>query len=879
MERKRKFKSRANRLHLLIDSLSEKTEEKSVIALIQSARTFLQMPDSLVGLFQIIENLDEILPEIRIIEPELATSVCEIEQWSSLIVDLSQAAPLRNIELLTHGIKKQDYEGKTYFASPFYGLMEDKPVWCALWYCSGSINNQNRSKNYRIVQAYFLSAFMRLQLKQIELCNPVRLIEAGRLLREIHRSNYGAELDKFKISSRINELDLFYETLKELHQNGIGNLRQEYGAFADLLNDAFEIGHSSVFKTRKPGYRNVRKNRLIANLGRLYSDHALYWKFMEAGNVDQETNWPSVGIEEIQPSSDVTELLAIEGIDSGEYVHPDLAWVSVDSLVDTAEDPSELPPLGTLFGIARARARHLVFDVQRFTTRRSRIRINIFVRIMEVLDRLNHDMQEQFIVSNTKKGKEDAEKILETLQLVVVALVSGSLPKQLLKLPKFLSISELPSEYEIGYAPNHEVWVRPYDSPDRNPLSDLYTAQNSETWPRIILSDIWGVGRNLEVNKKAHWFDYKYATYEKVFNELIAKKMQEADVDKSWRTLDAMGNLLPGWFQGIEEGDHLRSAIIFGRDDRLARTQRYYTAIDRNQLNQYYCKEMKELWERLMACGFKPLSTLFCLSLSKKAILPSLVGDDRIPRVESVKVLIDALHQKLLGKQPAKNVLNEQIARHNDLVTYTALGMALVTGFRTVRTPVPDLCAIDQVTGLMCLQEKDRIDGSHARIVWLPEKMRNQIRYYIKHLKSLHRLMPNHWSTLLKVKATKSRDQSQYNDGSYDLNLEKTFFYIFQDNNGKYYPEELTGKNLQHNLNNIQPGHWPVPNAGRHFLRSYLVSKGCPETLINTHFGHWCFGEESWGPCSSFDPIRYRQNVSPYLEDLLKLLNYTEVEL
>ncbi len=868
----RQLRAQQDRLPLLRAALPQQPEY--VELLLTAAARLIQMPSSLCGLFQIVENLERILPLLNGVAPEVGTYSDLIGRWCTLIAGTRASDPLREEKLLTRAFLEKDREGRLSVRPPLQGLYTDHAVWCALWFWSGTLDNETRFETYQLLQAHYLGAWLHLQHTGRKLSRPQRIYESGLLLRTIHQPNQGGELDR--LASSVKDRDLLYDKLKWLHVNGSKDLKQGYGAFADLLNEGHNMGHPSVFQWRAPGEAGSGHGKRRRNPNYLYSDHAEFWQFFEPGRGDPEQDWVSVGIEEQQPAPLVAESLVEDGIDPEEFSRPDMAWVDIEELTDSADELGELPPLGSLFAIARARARHLVMDVQRFTTRRSRIRIGTFAQIMGALDKCYKQAQEQKAVTQFKSVRDNADKLLETLQLVAVALVTGTPPEQVRRLPKYHTVSELPSDYRLSYVPKHNLWLRPHVPPDRNVLAERYRQCRIETWPRIVLSDVWSVGKCLPEAVEDKWFKHRFSLYERVFRTHIGSELEKVGVDSRWQRMVAMGDLLPSWFQGMEEGDHLRAAIIFGRDDRLAHTQRYYTAVDRNQLDKYYARVMDDLWYLLGDNGFKPISGLF-KRRSPVDIPPSLVGDDRIPRIESVRALIKALHQQL-QELPATGDFEQQIAWHNNLTVYTSLGMALVTGFRTVRTPVPDLTAIDASTGLLCLQEKDRRDGAHGRIVWLPERMQTQIAYYQRHLKRLRRHLPGDWPTELRVPATKQRDYSQFGSDEYVLMLDKTFFFIISDNDGRWMPAELTGMALQQRLNAIEADHWPVPNAGRHFLRSYLVHEGCPHTLINAHFGHWGYGEEVWGPYSAFDPQRYRQGIAPYLNSLLETLDYRMVE-
>ncbi|SFD95848.1 Phage integrase family protein [Thiohalospira halophila DSM 15071] len=249
------------------------------------------------------------------------------------------------------------------------------------------------------------------------------------------------------------------------------------------------------------------------------------------------------------------------------------------------------------------------------------------------------------------------------------------------------------------------------------------------------------------------------------------------------------------------------------------------------------------------------------------------VGDDRVLRLEAMGAIVEKARERLLGAVDR----GDPYERHNAMATYTGLGLALATGFRTVRTPIVDLTAIHAETRTLCLQEKDRWDGQDARLVPLPEAVYDQVGEYLRHLRQLWTQLPAARSAVLPIPATKARDQRVYGHEAFDLVLNRSLFFFEQSEEGHHKPVELTGDRLQRELNALVPGYWPIPNAGRHALRSWLIRHGAEANLVNALMGHAYYGEEHWAPTSALDPVAYRGGILPYLEQLTQTLGYRVV--
>ena len=844
-------------------------DDTNMAVLVELAQRYLQMPESLVGLFQVASNVAEMVPTLQEIGIGCTKVIDGLDKWQQQVSRISLDAEIREEDGIS-GVYGATADAAEGVKPPFQGIYGTHPVWCALWFCSGTLGNEARSTTYRKLQSYFLAAFILLQHEGRELQRSKRIDESGSLLRKIHQPDYGDELDK--LMEEVASIEALYARLAELHHIGDARFRHGYGAFADLLNGAFELGYGSVFAPRQLG-AGGRGNGAPreSSLRRLYSDHSMFWQLMQG--VEEGRGWPSTEVEVRQRDDAPVEEAINHAIAPTEYTIDDLAWLEMSDLIGDDVEPRELPPLGTLYAAARARARHIVMESQRLITRLSRIRIDEIVEILSVLEKAYSDVLVALESAMTQQREKELELRKETILLAAVSLIGGAPPADVVNMHQVDALASLPERYRLSYAPKYRVWLIPYSPPKRNPLTAEARKSTGTTKPRIVLSDIWGVGSKLDNNRIGKYFKHHYSTYESVYEKIVEPVLKERGVRPQWRSLDASGRVLYTWFLGIEEGDNLRPAVLFGRKDRLAETQRYYTAFDRRQLQSYYDDRMRDLWDSVQKNGFVSSDNqLFSLQPSVK-IGNTLTGDDRVPRIESLKDGISRLQDRL-STIPDQSDWAEQLRWHNDLTAYTAMVTALVTGLRSVRTPIPDLTAIDSETGFLNLHEKDTMDGSHARIVWLPPEVCKQIDNYRQHLSRFHRLTRGRVPVELKVKARKNQERLRYNSPSYTLDLRKTFFFVKPKKNNGGKAVEFRGKTLQEHLNASGENWWPVPNAGRHFLRTFLVERQCDDTLINTLLGHWGLGEASWGPYSTFDPLRFREHIRPHLEALLETIEF-----
>jgi hypothetical protein len=844
----------------------------------------LQIPISLAGLSQIIDTLNDVLPLVRKELEPVGDSTLVLERWLSQIGSPDSSNEFWADRKISGGRKHHKKRGTDIplpaepyaYEAPLFGLITLHPIWCALWFRSGAEDGESaaRHDSFRRLQAWYLSAYLRLLSDRRHTKFKSSIDKAGLLLRRLHQPSNAIELDRF---IEIHSAKSAYETLVPL-SHGTTWLELGYGALARLLEEAFSFRNDA--KSSSPRNRGdaqiaiagVKKKRQTgANL--IYPGHRLYRILLERESWFSDQDNAHVTYDSSEPDSDLSTLLTESGLDSDEFAFDNGLQVDLVDIDDRAiTSPKDLPPLGSLFGIANARARAEIMEVQYFRTRLNRIVIADLASIMSVLDGM-------FALANAELGdkrstvQQNANRLRETVLLAAAMIVTGACVDDVRHMHSYNKAAEVPRNFKLGYSPAKSVWLRQYSDAPRKPLTLEGQASQIESTPRVVLSDVWGVGAQLGDPLGITWFAHQKSTYERVFKERIAHVLEAAGVPKRWHRLESLCDVLPGWFYGMEEGNHLRVSILFDRPERLASTQRFYSVLDRPALNAWYSNVMQMLMHAVTQNGFKSVGRLF----SGGASVPmkdSFVGDDRTPTLDTVRDLVTGLRSKLDTFD--KGRMRALIDRHNIYTAYTALGLALVTGFRMVRTPVPDLRLIDAVTGFMSLQEKDRVDGSHARIVWMPERLRRQVHYYLEHLRSTWLGLPSELSTKLEVEATKQRDRSRFGQGKFSISLVNTLFFLEQINE-RLVAHELTGATLKKQFDNVLPGHWVVENANRHFLRSFLANEGCPETMINAHLGHAHYGEGHWSPASGFDPIRYRSTIAPYLNKILDDVGYAEL--
>lgn len=838
------------------------------------AAQWLMIPDSLAGLWQIVGNLPPILQIARDSDAAIAGHVDLIGEWAAAAASIPAPSPFRKIKLLSKvNVGKRRKTGEPYRSPPCEGIYETHPVWPVWWFASGTSlvapAGHARADAFSRLQALLLCCHIRVSSGLAVLSEPRRLREAAYLLRSIHQPSHAPHLDRCAALADIAD---FYDLFESRHDDPDEELRQEYGAFADLLNDAYALGNDSVFLERQGDpHRPIRqlRDRGYARPGLIYSDHSLFWVRASADRRPAEGDLKAPVSQYAGPGERAREEIRAAGAHPAEFQSLVERAFDIDDFRD--KDPQgnplqTLPPLKTLYVAARNRNRAEIMRAQRFTTRVGRPQAPTLAKVFMALEACR-------VMANAGDGSANTGLLRETVLLAAACLVTGATAEEMVTLQPFDDAESLTEGWRIAFSPRRRVWLRPYAPPERNALGEKEAANVIEVRPRIALSDVFSVGAALGIPRGDQWFNHPLSDYEHVFAATIEPVLIQSGVKKNWSSLDGLADMLPEWFDGLEEGDALRSSAIFARETPLAEVQAHYVAFDRAKLDGYFRSTMARCWNAMLPCGFRPSGRLFVLDETPR-VGRSMAGSDRSPKPERVRALVTGLAEKIEQSDDAT-----PFDRHNLIAAYIGICMAVALGFRDIRTPVLDLELIDSKTGFMPLQEKDRPDGHHCRLVWVPPRLCTMVDAYLQYLRGLWTLLPTDASRFLRVPATKARDRRYFGAEQFTLDLRRTLF-LFERVGKSWKPREYTGAGLERIIDAHLPGHWSLPNFGRHLAATALFNAdGAFASMTNAMLGHWEIGESPWAPTSSFDPRRYREQIAPVIEQMLDSIGFRPVRL
>ena len=860
-------KKKAETERLVKEALSEEA-----LALLPQARRHLPIPQGFPGLFPISETLGVLETGVRQLLASHDIEADALFRFAQAVRGIASNHPLRGDETLT-GKVRLNADGGRRVDPPLFTYYTKYPVWTALWYQHASSGKESRAAAvYRELQSHYLAAYLILKKKGQVPTHPDRAREAGRVLRAIHQSLYHAALESVDARAGSAPKTVYFGLLRvrrdrpgsisEGDAHGLAALAQLIRLAHGFLGRDEFIARASGSGRRRSGQRESR-----TPIGTLHPDHSQYWSFIGSGGHGL-VGTRGVAVGAVLPRSVRRRELHHGGVDPWEYAVVDGGLVATEviaaDLGDQAEtDPGSLPPLQTLIGAARAKARHVAMGTQRLPVAQQRVRLAEIQDLIAIISAA-YDVARAHKPRTQKEARWRVAR-LRTLRVAAACFVTGTTPTELASqsIPVVTRVRDLPVQYVLALNPDHRMWVRPYDAPMRSPMAGPAGAATVETAPRVVFPDTWGVSVTDESDGPATWGQHQIKTYKAHWKEVLAEHGPRR-LRSKWQSLHTISSMLPSWCRSLEEGDHLAWRLLFADGDTLAAVHHYYTAYDRESLARQYDAVLTTLAEQIGLCGGDDSTGMLAPARMEWRAPKHLVGDDRVLRIAALRHLV------LQARRAVEAVQESSLfEHHNAHATYLALVLALVTGYRAVRTPFVDISAVDREAGVMCLQEKDRDDGVHTRYVILPPPLLKQLDIYLRGLRRLWIRLPSRQRATLHAEATKSRDRSAFGTATFELDLTKALF-LFQDvDSGTPQPVELTGANLRERLMALAPDHWPIANAGRHLLRTYLTSEGAAPALINPLMGHASYGEEPWAPASGLDPLRWREHLAWYLEKLL----------
>lgn len=456
----------------------------------------------------------------------------------------------------------------------------------------------------------------------------------------------------------------------------------------------------------------------------------------------------------------------------------------------------------------------------------------------------------------------DPESV-EIFALANTLIWSGRIPKHLLHL-EIIRGKDNPSG-DIGFfLPANtstqsaaELRIRPLAIPHREPITVPVQNEGARvSMPFFSLPDYAGIERILRLHVSLQpransgggnetIFKRSLREYESLLRDRLAAQPGNRPPNELKRvTLARFGYALFQRIVDLTAGDLVAASLITGRDEAIARDDRYYAAPSIKSLREIYRRAIGDLRQELVALGC-PLKEQ---AVSESETDGASVGSTICPTVDSVKKALAPIQERFTGDAEGEHCEQRNkvwSAQHNFYSLYSALVIGWTVGFRAIKDPFIHPDDIDFISGITAFQDKGPEDQSKSRLMRLPGLALSQMRAFFEYL------MDPSFSRHL-----------------YDL-VECPFFL------------ESTARGVE--ICGIRPtlmdtflaDFLPLPvNASRHFGRTEWIERGVAPEHVAAWLGHFFQGEEPWGKYSTYRYAEFCRFMETELTQTLKHLGF-----
>jgi len=325
--------------------------------------------------------------------------------------------------------------------------------------------------------------------------------------------------------------------------------------------------------------------------------------------------------------------------------------------------------------------------------------------------------------------------------------------------------------------------------------------------------------------------------------------------NKTRLTLTRISNDLMGRLYQTS-GDIVEAMIITGRSHYLGTVQLHYASPPLSRLQAVYNDTCRQITETVYQSLHKPPppSPVNSRQLAPADVDDCYTGGRYYLKRGVVAELVQSLIVRFSDTLKFSGSLDYWVELHNDYALYVFELLGFASGYRAVQNPLACIDQIDWQTGFCCISDKDDLDYYNARLVWLPEIVRQQLRYYQTHCQHLG-------ERLMLINPALAKKLLYHGDA---LNYAIPFLFLMKPN-GRLL--KLTPDEIKRRLSDL----FRVPcNVNRSYLRNRLRELGCSGEIVNYFLGHWENGEEPFGTYATLSPIDYRNEIAPRLNTLLE---------
>lgn len=327
----------------------------------------------------------------------------------------------------------------------------------------------------------------------------------------------------------------------------------------------------------------------------------------------------------------------------------------------------------------------------------------------------------------------------------------------------------------------------------------------------------------------------------------------------------------------VPGGGHVEAGLVTGYFPAHSRNPAFYTHVKESRLRSLY-RQACSLIAKNASCDPFPVVPEELLSPE------SGLGSGIVPTREAVRESVRWLRNNL---ERARGVPLEDrvMSLHNYLVAYVVAMLLYATGHRDTANPFSRIDEIDLKNRIAVVSDKDRNDYFGAHAVRLPPVCCDQLRAYLDHLKTLTSYLRLVSPGLASEVGGLERIRHFKQRAAHQRLKEETLplFFLLERNKrgtrwtvaGKatatirepYVARPITPSTLSEFLGPLSE----LPeNGNRHYLRTELSQRGCPDEAIDSNNGHWLHGGEPGGRYSCHSPRICNEILDGHLSTILK---------
>lgn len=789
----------------------------------------IMAPSSLIAFSRAIKTLENLLPIINIIDPEI---------WSSDRVDgfleiVSECEALSDFELKELPGYCTPEKGKHL---GLRGILSKYPLYSALCYRT---DGEADSARFHQLQAHFLNASVYYRDMEREgKTYDSRLQETARLIRRlVSEPPYSSTLRLLPEAAM--KMDVFYEwACTESRRNSISEFEQSNLHVIELML-SYALGRKSgTCRGRMHGMRVETRNQLV---------------MCEAVDDADELSEPHARLIILtsDPDSNLGRELHLQGCSKVERLTgKKMVFDRVPLDLDHSVTPS----------------------IQAYRTHNKNRSITMNNQLLPMSwDRLNQ--QDIFGLfqgcSGLLAGSLDIGLGRDECQMLValtaVMFWTSSSIERALNARIVRSIYDLPKNLgnsDLYFCMKESAWaIRSPELEQRRTADVSWQFQLRRSQSFILLPVGRRVQRTLQPmintiadgikSRSRPLFDEKADRIEDLLRVFLRQ------VNRKCHTRLTTLRITLHLFRAIADksGDVGDAAIITGRQPSFGQaTALYYYAPDSRHLQEIHLSVCRDI----VGIVYESLGVRSIRNEVIKFPDVCFVGSQICPTERTVKLFVADLKAKMQHARKDLGNSNYLINLHNAYTSYCVSLLGFATGYRAVCDPLCSELDIDWQQGFAVICDKDSDDYYNTRVVWLPEVLLQQLKSYKAHRMAMaERLMlscPETGQALLE-------------------NGDAIPFLFYLRKNNKICRVSPTEISREIDWSSTLP-----LNANRHYLRTKLREKNVCGEVVDAFMGHWDTGQEPHGRYSSLSPISIQKHIENPLTELLNDACWSVVE-